>query len=115
MDGLAAIRSLKPKATYKEWIESPVHFITPPKDCEPIGIGFICDTYPEKSTEGGTPSKRGECGLKVHIDSVHQHMLQGNEWQEFLHNGENKEELVNIFYGYSQTVEGDVCCHCLQF
>ena len=47
VDGLAAIRSLKPKATYKEWIESLVHFITPPKDCEPIGIGFICDTYPE--------------------------------------------------------------------
>ena len=106
VDGLAAIRTLKPKLTCKPWIESLVHFITPPRDCAPIGIGLISDTYPEKSAKGGTRSKRGESGPKVQIDSVHQHMLQGNKWQDFLHNGENKEELVRVIDEYLPTVEG---------
>ena len=60
IDGLSAIRSLKPKETYEEWIESILMFITPPDIAEATVIGMINDTYSQLSAKADTRKKRGE-------------------------------------------------------
>ena len=80
IDGFAAIRSLKPKKTYREWLKSLLLFITPPKESEPIQVGLINDTYKEDSIKGGTRKERGESGPRVGIEEFDQHMLQGSKW-----------------------------------
>lgn len=106
IDGLAAVRSLQPKRTYREWLRSFLQFTKPPKDVEAIQVGLINDTYKADSIKGGTRKERGESGLKVKIDGFDQHMLQGNKWQEFLNSGQNKEELIQLLVKYMETGEG---------
>ncbi len=43
-DGMAAIRSLKAKTTYREFIDCLVQFVTPSRELEPNSVGIINDT-----------------------------------------------------------------------
>ena len=106
IDGLAAVRSLQPKRTYREWLRNFLQFTKPPKDSEAIQVGLVNDTYKADSIKGGTRKERGESGLKVKIDGFDQHMLQGSKWQEFLNSGQNKEELIQLIVKYMETGEG---------
>ena len=82
IDGMGAVRSLKPKATYKQWIESLIRFITPSSSARIKEIGLINDVYLEE----GMRRARGETkeGARVKIEGFDQHMLQENRWQQFL-------------------------------
>ena len=95
VDGLAAIRSLKPKDTFEEWIDTLLRFITPPDIAEASVIGMINDTYSSYSTKSGTRKRRGD-GTRTHVEGAKQHMPSGMKWQEFLENSNNKEDLVNL-------------------
>ena len=106
IDGLAAVRSLQPKKTYRVWLKSFLQFAKPPRNTDAIQVGLINDTYKADSVKGGTRKDRGESGLRVQIDGFDQHMLQGNKWQEFLNSGENKEELIQLLVKYLGTEEG---------
>ena len=105
VDGMAAIRSMKPRATFKEFIMSLIHFVTPQKE-KPSCIGIINDTYKDKSVKEGTRQERGEQGPRVHVQSVDQRMLQGMRWEEFIHRGDNKEDLIAIISDFLQSPEG---------
>eukprot|EP00112_Aurelia_sp_Birch-Aquarium-sp1_P003577 Seg1402.1 transcript_id=Seg1402.1/GoldUCD/mRNA.D3Y31 product="hypothetical protein" protein_id=Seg1402.1/GoldUCD/D3Y31 len=84
VDGMAAIRSMKPRSTFREFIMSLIQFVTLQKE-KPSCIGIINDTYKDKSLKEGTRQERGAKGPRVHVHSVDQRMLQGMCWEEFLH------------------------------
>ena len=50
----------------------------------------------ERSAKNGTRLKRGEESRRVHLEGVEQNMLKGNDWSDFFHNIENKEDLIRI-------------------
>ena len=103
---MAAIRTLNPTSTYKEFIDSLITFVTPPNDCSPKVVGIINDCYLDKSTKACTRSDRGQPGPNVKLQSVHQRMLIGMRWKEFLHNGKNKQELINLISTCLQLTDG---------
>ena len=102
--GMASIRTLNPAATYKDFADSLVTFLSSlTANCSPTVVGLINDCYLEKSTKDCTRSGRGEAGANVKINSINQAMLTGMRWKEFLHNSRNKEELLNILTRYFQS------------
>ena len=100
VDGMAAVRSFKAKQTYREWIDSLLIFLRPPKDSMPASVAMINDNYAIKSVKDCTRIKRGNPGIAAQVQAVDQHMLQGTQWQEFLHNKENKQQLVQLICNY---------------
>ena len=91
-----AMRTLKAKETYKEWITSLLKFVTPLNDPKPLSIEIINDTYKADSIKSGTRYKRGETTKRIHIRSWDQKMVKGKDWQSFLNNIDNKNDLINI-------------------
>jgi len=59
-DGMAILRQLKPKETFREFFDSLVKPITPIVMYEPLSIEFINDIYINGSTKSQTREKRGE-------------------------------------------------------
>ena len=65
-DGMAAIRSVPPSATYKEWLKTLVKFITPPTEARATSLEIIMDTYVEFSVKEDTrQQRRGEPGHRT--------------------------------------------------
>ena len=105
VDGLAAVRSLKPKETYGEWIDSLLRFITPPNIACATVTGMVNDTYLKYSAKCGTRKNRGEDKFgRTHVQGFKQHMPSGIKWQEFLAKGENKEELIKLIADYVESL-----------
>ena len=74
----------------------------------PSFIGIINYTYKDTSAREGTRQERGEQGQRVHIQSVDPKMLQGLRWDDFLHRGNNKEDLfvIAIISDFLKSPEG---------
>ncbi|MAG85790.1 MAG: hypothetical protein CMB97_00015 [Flavobacteriaceae bacterium] len=105
IDGMAAVRSLKSKATYREWIKGLLKFLQPPDELKPCLVGMINDTYQQKSVKAGTRRDRGEAGLASKLEGFEQHMPKGLKWNEFLKNQGNKTELIKLITEYIITEE----------
>ena len=54
IDGMAAVRTMKSKIKYEEWIESLLRFITPPDLAEAVFLAMVNDTYHKLSAKSGT-------------------------------------------------------------
>ena len=93
---MAAVRAVKPRRTYKEWIKALILYMTPPDDAEPIQFGMINDVYIKESVKSCTRSKRGESRGIVKVEGAEQHMQYGTRWGAFLCNGTNKTELLTL-------------------
>ena len=65
VDGLVAVRTLKLKKTYKEYIQGILHSLELQADSSPCLIGMINDTYRERTIKDGTRKDRGLSGIKV--------------------------------------------------
>ena len=78
VDGMAAMRCVKARATYKEWLLAILKFSTPPIHSHPLPVKRINDTYRKDSVKYGTRQKRGEEFARTHIQEYDQKMLQGN-------------------------------------
>ena len=50
-DGMAAVRSVTPKKTYKEFIECLFRYIKPDDKANPKMVGIMNDNYVEKSVK----------------------------------------------------------------
>jgi hypothetical protein len=92
IDWMAAMRSIKPKLTYREWLINLLRLVTPRDDLIPIDLEIINDTYYQESVKSCTRSVRGEESRRVHVQGFDQEMLKGNEWLAFFHNIENKTD-----------------------
>eukprot|EP00794_Sanderia_malayensis_P015391 gene15391-biopygen12814 len=106
VDGMAAVRSLKPKETYSEWIKSFITLTTHAKIADARSLGIINDTDKECSIKCGTRQNRGSAGQRVQLEGFKQHMLQGEKWQEFFHSGENKNALISLMSNFLVSEEG---------
>eukprot|EP00794_Sanderia_malayensis_P012581 gene12581-biopygen10020 len=103
---MALFHTIKPKETYKLWLASVLQYATPPVDAKAIQIEIINDQYLDDSTKSSTRAKRGQASRRVHLQSVEQKMMQGKDWQEFLHNDANKENLIQIAADFFRSAEG---------
>ena len=96
VDRMAAVRAVKPRRTYKEWIKALIVYMTPPDDAEPIQFGMINDVYIKESVKSCTRSKRGESRGIVKVEGAEQHRQYGTRWSAFLCNGTNKTKLLKL-------------------
>ena len=80
----------------------------PAHESQAVQIDIVNDQYLRQSTKSGTRVIRadGEVSQRVHIKSVDQKMLSGKEWEEFFHNGENKEDLIALACSFYKSEEG---------
>ena len=96
VDAMAAMRCVKARATYKEWLLAILKFSTPPIHSHPLPVKRINDTYRKDSVKNGTRQKRGEEFARTHIQEYDQKMLQGNAWNAVFNDIENKKELIEL-------------------
>ena len=89
VDGMYAIRSVKPKETYNHYFVDLFNYILPPQDAKATSLHFVMGVYKPNSTKEGIRRKRGEDGNRVHVSGFEQKMPRGNKWIEFLSNGQN--------------------------
>ena len=93
-DGMAILRILKPKNTYRELMESLINVITPPSRSCPITIEMANDIYLQDSIKN--QEKRGSTSVRTHLNNLEQKMLQGKDWMKFFNNIENKTDLLKM-------------------
>eukprot|EP00794_Sanderia_malayensis_P014282 gene14282-15769_t len=106
IDGMAAIRSIKAKEIYREWLIALVNFVTPSADASPLSIELINDTYRSISAKNGTRLKRGNTPQRTYIQAIDQKMLQGNSWSSFFNHIENKMDLIRLGSKFFTSEEG---------
>ena len=106
VDGMGAVRALKPQKIYETWIEGLLKFITPLEITEALSTGMVNDTYPKLSAKNGVRIQRGEEFVRTHVEGIGQQMPNGIRWQEFLKNGENKEQLIKLVKEYALSAKG---------
>ena len=108
VDGMAAMRSLKAKGTYRQWLLSFLRYIKPVDDPAKImSIEIINDTYKRSSVKSGTRCNRGEQGKRVRIEGFGQNMVQGNDWLSFFNHIGNKSDLIKVasrFFRQSEVI-----------
>ena len=108
IDGMAVIQTVKPQETFREYYKKVIKFIEPPQFSNPKIVGMINDTYFKDSIKEGTRRSRGTGGSKVSIEGFEQHMLKGLQWKEFLHRGDNKDELLASLVCCMKSKEGSM-------
>ena len=100
IDGMALMRAVKCKKTYKLFFDSLIKFSSPNTAHQPKSIEFVNEIYRSVSAKNGTRGNRGEESRRVTLTGIEQNMLSGKEWLEFFHNIENKEDLISLFATY---------------
>ena len=98
-DSMAIIRTLKPKSTYNEILNS-FYSIVKPKGFEELSVEIINDTYLEDSIKNQTRLNRGIKSTRTHVSSLDQKILPASQWNSFFNNIENKADLVNLIAQY---------------
>eukprot|EP00795_Rhopilema_esculentum_P000988 gene988-biopygen7430 len=106
IDGMAAVRSVKAKETYRKWLISLLNFVTPSAAASPLSIEFINDTYRSISAKNGTRFKRGNTRQRTHIQAIDQKMLKGYSWSSFINHIENKKDLIRLASKFFRSEEG---------
>ena len=78
IDGMAAVRAMKSRETYREWLDAFFQFLTPSSDLYPVKIGIINDVYINESVKRFMRRSRGDTGdePKVKTDGFDKHILQ---------------------------------------
>ena len=105
-DGMAVMRAIKPRKTYFEWCVEILRYIKPPENANATSVDIVMDMYVEKSVKEGTRRQRGcKPGPRVHVSGLHQNMPQGEAWQHFLSNGDNKNNLITVFVEFIKSSE----------
>ena len=82
-DGMAIMRSIKPKSTFGEFFDSFIKLVTPPKSALATSIEIIMDCYYKNSIKDSTRQKRGNTGSRVYITSSKLKMPQGDKWNSY--------------------------------
>ena len=96
IDGMAALRSVTPKDTYKEWLFSLARFIQPAKESNPLSIELVNDRYIANSIKNSTREKGKNNIKKTYIQGFEQKMPQGNAWSVFFNNLKTRLTSLNL-------------------
>ena len=103
-DGFSLYHQFKPKATYRDWFESILTSIQPPNKYKAARIEIINDYYLHESVKANV--RYDEISRRVHLTSVQQNMLQGEEWKNFFSNPENKNNLTELALDFFRSLDG---------
>ncbi len=96
IDRMAAIRSIKAKETYREWLIALVNAVTLSSDASPFSIELVKVTYRSTSVKNWTRQERGNTAQSTYIQAINLKMLQGNSWSTFLNHVENKKDSTQL-------------------
>ena len=100
IDGMAAVRTVSPRKTWGEYADALLKFCTPPRSANPLSIKIIMDTYAQSRIKELTQKRRGKPGKSVCISGAEQEMPSQRDWEGFLHNTDNKTELISFLVRY---------------
>ena len=102
VDGMAAVRSVQPKATWDEYATAYFKFCLPSPSVRAISLGIIFDNYKNDSVKQLTQHRRGNQGRRVFISSKEQTMPRKKYWDYFLRNAENKTSLIEFLVRFAK-------------
>ena len=100
IDGMAAIRSVAIRKTWKEYADAFLAFCTPSINTNPNSVIIVMDTYGQNQVKEMTQSSRGEEGKRIQITGEKQNMPAAKDWPAFLQNMENKTNLISFLTNY---------------
>ena len=101
-DGMAVIRASKPAATWGHYMADQLKAFTPPSAWHVQQTVIVFDIYIDDQEYSIKDSERQERGssTRVHMGTNEQRMVNGKDFQNFMHNKENKSELVKRFVDF---------------
>ena len=106
-DGMATIRASSPAATWGQYMSDQLKALTPPAGWYAKEIVVVFDNYiddQEYSIKEAERLERG-CSPRVHLGSNDQQMIGGKDFQRFMYNKENKDELIKRFNDFAEDPE----------
>ena len=68
-------------------------------------VHIVNEAYLDKSMKSDTRKKRGQPGPRVHLEGYDQNMLQGSNWHDFLHQNDNKTDLIRLITRFSMKMD----------
>ena len=80
IDGMAAVNSIPPKPTWREYADALLKFCLPPSKSKPVQLGIIFDSYCTVTTKELTQIRRGTPGRRIYITNADQSMPRGKDW-----------------------------------
>eukprot|EP00794_Sanderia_malayensis_P011440 gene11440-12636_t len=106
-DGMAVIRASKPTTTWGQYMANQLKAFTPPSSWYVQETVIVFDNYiddQEYSIKDAERQERG-CSARVHLGTNEQKMMNGKDFQMFMHNKENKDELIKRFVEFTCLLE----------
>ena len=93
---------------WEEYAKPYFRYCTPATAHQAHLNGVLFDNYTKETTKQLMQRRRGHPGKRVYITSQEQSMPQQNYWDIFLHNAENKTELIHFLVSYDKDHK-DMC------
>ena len=110
IDGMAAMRSIKPRSTYIEWFIDLLKYITQPANENTHSLDNIMDKNIPKSVKQKTHTQRSTNPWpSVHVIRLDKKMPQTDGWERLL-NADNKNNLVALFVYFLKSPESEKYC-----
>ena len=106
-DGMAIIRASSPAETWGQYMSDQLRAFIPPTAWHAKEIVVVFNNYIndwEYSTKETARLERGS-SPRVHLGSNDQKMLGRKEFQSFMHNKQNKDELIKRFNDFAEQPE----------
>ena len=94
VDGMLVVNSIEPQPTWKDFADVVLSYCIPKDKLSIRRLSIIFDSYDQSSIKQMTQMKRGYSANRVFITSLKQKMPQGQWFEAFLCNPENKIELI---------------------
>ena len=96
-DSMADVRVMPIKSIWIELADTCQKSVTPQESLDPESRQIIMDTYDDNQIKEITQRSRDISGRRIFISNEVQTMPQnGNDWNNFLNDGENKT-IINFF------------------
>ena len=100
VNGMAAIRSISLKNTWREYADALLEFCLPSKSSSAQSLSIIMDTYCNDRIKEVIQRQFGKSDRKTILSSETQLMPKPKDWNAFLYNGENMMELIRFLALY---------------
>eukprot|EP00112_Aurelia_sp_Birch-Aquarium-sp1_P017335 Seg4002.3 transcript_id=Seg4002.3/GoldUCD/mRNA.D3Y31 product="hypothetical protein" protein_id=Seg4002.3/GoldUCD/D3Y31 len=103
-DGMATIRASSPAVTWGQYMSDQLKAFTPPASWYAKEIVVVFDNYIDDQEYSIKEAERLErvCSPRVHLGSNDQQMIGGKDFQRFIHNKENNDELIKRFNDFAE-------------
>ena len=101
---MAALRSVRPKGTWKQGLSRLLSFIQPPKESNPLSVELVNDRYIANSIKKTTREKREKQQQRTYIQRFQQKMPQGNAWLVLVNCIERETDVIKLAPSYLKDI-----------